>query len=197
VIYTNTSRQLLRRQTARWATLLSDVALMGLGALLVALFSQVVIPLPFTPVPVTGQTLAVLLVGALLGSRRGFGSLRMYLVSGVMGLPVFSGGMVGIARLAGPTGGYLLGFLAAAFVVGTLCERSGARRPVPLVLVLVLGSLVIYLFGVPWLSLYVGLEKSLALGLIPFIPGDLVKIAIAVGVLQSYLVIRNRGGEGK
>jgi len=195
VIYADTSRQVLRQRSARWATLLSDGVLMALGALCVALFSQVVIPLPFTPVPVTGQTLAVLLVGALLGSRRGAGSLLMYLGSGVMGLPVFSTGMAGLARLAGPTGGYLVGFVAAAFLVGLLCERWVARRPAALLLVLAIGSAVIYLFGVSWLAVTVGAEKSLALGLAPFVPGDLLKISLAAVVLQSYRVFRSRSGE--
>jgi biotin transport system substrate-specific component len=185
----------VRQRGIERGALLTDIVLMGLGALLVALFSQVVIPLPFTPVPVTGQTLAVLLVGALLGSRRGAGSLLMYLASGVMGLPVFSSGMAGLARLAGPTGGYLLGFVAAAFVVGMLCERWVARHPAALLPTLIVGSLVIYLFGVSWLAVYVGIENSLAMGLLPFIPGDLVKLALVAVILQSCRIFLDRSGE--
>lgn len=195
MIYAETSRRLLRQRSARWAPLLSDGVLVVLGTLCVALLSQVVIPLPFTPVPVTGQTLAVLLVGALLGSKRGASSLLVYVVSGMMGLPVFSTGTAGLARLAGPTGGYLVGFVAAAFLVGLLCERWVSRRPAALLLVLAIGSAVIYLFGVSWLAGYVGAEKSLALGLMPFIPGDLLKISLAAVILQSYRIFRNRSRE--
>lgn len=152
---------------------------------MIALSAQVAIPLPFSPVPITGQTCAVLLVGALLGSRRGMLSVLAYLAEGAMGLPVFAGGGSGPAWLVGPTGGYLLGFVAAAWVVGWLCEHLGDRSVAGMVVVMLPGSATIYLIGLPWLAHFVGVDKALTLGLIPFLPGDLIKIALAVSVLSA------------
>jgi len=108
--------------TALWewhrASLLTDALLVVAGSLFVAALAQVSLPLPFTPVPITGQTFAVLLVGAVLGARRGAASLVLYLLEGSLGLPVFANGTNGLARLLGPTGGYLIGFVAAAWIVG-------------------------------------------------------------------------------
>ncbi len=166
-------------------TLGRDAALVVAGSLLIALAAQVAIPLPFTPVPVTGQTLAVLLIGALLGSRRGAMSVGLYLAEGALGLPVFAGGASGPARFLGPTGGYLLGFVAAAGVVGYLCERGWDRRVSTAALAMLIGNGVIYLFGLPWLAGFVGIEKVLMAGLWPFIPGDLLKVALAAGLLPA------------
>jgi len=161
-------------------------ALLVLGAsVLIALAAQVAIPLPFNLVPVTGQTFAVLLVGALLGSRRVALSLLAYLAEGVVGLPVFAGGSGGLARLLGPTGGYLLGFVASAWVVGWLCEQGWGRRVKTALLAMLAGNIVIYLCGLLWLAHFVGAERVLALGLLPFIPGDLVKLALATSALSS------------
>ncbi len=105
-----------------------DAALILGASLLIALSARIAVPVPFSPAPITGQTLAVLLVGALLGSRRGALSVLAYLAEGAMGLPVFAGGGAGILWLLGPTGGYLFGFIAAAFVTGWLAERGWDRR---------------------------------------------------------------------
>ncbi|MCS7313753.1 MAG: biotin transporter BioY, partial [Acidobacteria bacterium] len=149
------------------------------GSLFTALMAQVAIPLPFTPVPITGQTLAVLLVGATLGARRGALSMVVYLAEGLAGLPVFAGGTAGIGRLLGPTGGYLIGFVPAAHIVGWLTERGWDRRPQTAVLMMVMGHGVIYIFGLSWLSQFVGLAHVLPTGLYPFIPGDLLKVFLA------------------
>lgn len=149
------------------------------GSVLIGLMAQVAIPLPFTPVPITGQTFAVLLVGALLGSRRGALSAGLYLAEGALGLPVFAGGSGGLARLFGPTGGYLLGFVVAAGVVGWLCESGWDRRLPTAILAMLIGNGLIYLFGLPWLARFVGPERALAAGLWPFLAGDLIKIALA------------------
>jgi biotin transport system substrate-specific component len=108
--------------------LLYDAVLVVTGSVFIALLAQVAIPLPFSPVPITGQTFAVLLVGVLLGSRRGGLGVLLYLLEGAAGLPFFAGGTAGLARLAGPTGGYLVGFVVAAIVVGLLAERGWDRR---------------------------------------------------------------------
>jgi biotin transport system substrate-specific component len=136
--------------------LLYDVALIIGGSLFVALSGRIAIPLPFSPVPITGQTLAVLLVGALLGSRRGASSLLLYLLQGAVGLPVFAGGMGGPAHLLAPTGGYLFGFVGAAFVAGLLAEQRWDRQVQSNALAMLLGNLVIYAFGLPWLAYFVG-----------------------------------------
>ena len=156
------------------------------GSLLIALSAHVAIPLPFSPVPITGQTLAVLLVGALLGSRRGALCLLAYLAEGLAGLPVFApGGAPGLARLLGPTGGYLVGFVAAAYVTGRLAEEGWDRRVLSTIAAMLLGSAVIYTCGVSWLAVPLGLEKALVAGLYPFIPGDLVKVVLAALLLPA------------
>ncbi|WP_448594414.1 biotin transporter BioY [Thermoflexus hugenholtzii] len=183
----------LRRTRAQQR--LADAVLILGGSLLTALMARVEIPLPFTPVPITGQTFAVLLVGAALGSRRGALSMAVYLLEGALGLPVFAGGAAGLARLRGPTGGYLIGFIAAAFVTGWLAERGWDRRPATTALAMLAGNAVIYLFGLPWLAWFVGgllgPKGALALGLLPFVPGDLLKLLLATLAFPSaWLLVR-------
>jgi biotin transport system substrate-specific component len=162
-----------------------DLGWMVLGALWVALFAQVRIPLPFTPVPITGQTFAVLLVGAALGAGRGAGALMLYLLMGMTGLPVFAGGVAGLFHLTGPTGGYLLGFVIAAAVVGRMAEHGWERSFRTSLIPFSLGTLLIYLVGVPWLALYVGPQAAIQKGLLPFLPGDLIKLLLAALALPS------------
>lgn len=174
------------RPTVRRSALLYDAALVLAGSLLIALSAQVAILLPFSPVPVTGQTLAVLLVGALLGSRRGSLAVMTYIAQGLVGLPVFAGGAFGLARLFGPTGGYLIGFVAAAYLVGLLAERGWDRRVLTTAAAMALGNVVIYAIGALWLAPFVGgLDKALAAGVLPFIPGDLLKIGAAALLLPA------------
>jgi biotin transport system substrate-specific component len=162
-----------------------DLGWMVLGALWVALFAQVRIPLPFTPVPITGQTFAVLLVGAALGAGRGAGALMLYLLMGMTGLPVFAGGAAGLFHLTGPTGGYLLGFVIAAAAVGRMAEHGWERSFRTSLIPFSLGTLLIYLVGVPWLALYVGPQAAIQKGLLPFLPGDLIKLLLAALALPS------------
>jgi biotin transport system substrate-specific component len=168
-----------------------NVALVVSFSLLIALSAQIALPLPFTPVPLTMQTFAVLLAGILLGSRLGAATLLTYLAQGLMGLPVFApGGPMGVARLLGPTGGYLVGFLVAAFVVGLLAERGWDRGWGKILLMMVVGNLVIYAFGVTWLSQFLPAQAAIASGLVPFLIGDAIKIGMAMVVLPlgwSYL----------
>jgi biotin transporter BioY len=163
--------------------LAGQIGLVVLGSLLVALAAQIKIPM--WPVPVTMQTLAVLLVGALLGSRLGALSMLLYLGEGLLGLPVFAGWGSGPAYFAGPTAGYLFGFVAAAFVVGWLCERGWDRKVSTAVLAMLLGNVTIYLFGLPWLARFVGVDRVLQAGLLPFIPGDILKIILAALILPA------------
>ena len=168
---------------ALWPTsgLLRDVVLVLVGSWLVALLAQIQVPM--WPVPITGQTLGVLLVGALLGSRLGATSMIAYIMQGAMGLPFFAGGAAGTAVLVGPTAGYLAGFVVAAFVVGWLAERSWDRHMGKAVLAMLIGNLIIYAIGLAWLSRFTGLDTVLSVGMIPFIPGDIIKTIIAAGLL--------------
>lgn len=163
----------------------TNAALILLGALIVALLAQVRIALPFTPVPITGQTLGVLLVAAALGSHRGAASLGLYLGGGLAGLPFFSGGGSGLAYLSGPTGGYLVGFLAAAALVGWLAEHGWTRTAYKTAALFTLGSLVIYAFGAASLAAFVGLRQALMVGVWPFLPGDALKAILAAALLPA------------
>ncbi len=162
-----------------------EVVLILGGSLLIALSAQLQFVLPFSPVPITGQTFAILLLGALYGSRRGPATVVTYLALGVMGLPVFAGGGFGFARLLGPTAGYLIGFVAAAFVVGLLSERGWDRKPWTTTASMIIGNLIIYAAGILWLSKFVGWQAVLSTGFIPFLAGDAFKIALATILLPA------------
>jgi biotin transport system substrate-specific component len=164
---------------------LLEVGLVVTASVVVAMFAQLQYVLPVTPVPITGQTLAVLLVGAALGSRRGALAMGVYLVEGAVGIPVFAGGGLGLPWLLGPTAGYLWSLPLAAWIVGWLAERGWDRGPVTAALSMLAGNGVIYLVGLPWLAVFVGWEQVLSAGLLPFIPGDLIKVAIAAAVLPT------------
>ncbi len=164
---------------------LRDLLLVFTGSVLVALLAQVRIPLPFTPVPITGQTFGVLLIGASLGSKRGAASLLLYLAEGLAGLPAFAGGASGFSALAGPTGGYLIGFVAAAYLVGLLAERGLDRRFLSALPIFLAGEAVIYLFGVSWLSILIGVQKAFVDGLFPFLVGDGLKLIAAALTLPA------------
>ena len=163
--------------------LAADIILVLSGSLLISLMAQIRIPLPFSPVPITGQTFAVLLVGAALGGRRAAVSTLLYIGQGALGLPVFAGGGFGIARLLGPTGGYLFGFVPAAYLVGILAERGLDRKPRSALPLFIAGQMVIYAFGVAWLSTFVGFSTALATGLLPFLAVDAFKALLAAGCL--------------
>lgn len=144
------------------------------------------IAIPIGPVPIVLQNLFVMLAGLLLGGRWGLISIGVYLLSGAVGLPVFAGGTGGIGKFVGPTGGYLLGFAAAAYLVGILSEFGHGRIVVD-VLAMVAGTLTIYLFGVAWLKVVTGMElsKAVSVGMLPFLIGDTVKIAAAIPIARA------------
>ncbi|QOJ79050.1 biotin transporter BioY [Infirmifilum lucidum] len=160
-----------------------DVALVSLFAALTAVGAYVAIPLPFSPVPVTLQTLFVYLSGLVVGSRRGVLSQLVYLLLGTSGLPVFAGGRGGVGVIFGPTGGYLLGFVAGAYIAGLVAERRPPSFKNFLVASL-LATAAIYALGVLQLMRVtgIGLEKALLLGAVPFLPGDSAKVLVAVWV---------------
>jgi biotin transport system substrate-specific component len=164
-------------RTASW---LRDLTLIVLGSLFVAVLAQVKIPLSFTPVPLTGQTFAVLLVAAALGSKRGAASMAFYIALGAFGLPIFAGGASGVAYLSGATLGYLIGFVIAAYVVGLLAERGLERSVRTSVIPFLVGTVIIYACGVSWLAIVLGsFSKALTAGLIPFVIGDVIKLIAA------------------
>ncbi|MEJ2050331.1 MAG: biotin transporter BioY, partial [Calditrichota bacterium] len=155
-----------------------DILLIMTGSLLLGLLAQVRIPLPFTPVPVTGQTFGVLLLGTLLGRARGTLTVLAYLGEGVAGMPVFAGAAAGPAILLGPTGGYLIGFLFAAYVVGRMAEAGWDRKMGTTVLMMSIGTGIIYLVGLLGLMRFVPGNLLLETGLLPFLPGGLIKIIL-------------------
>lgn len=172
---------------SRRTGILLDVVQVLFFANLTAVAARLAVHLPFSPVPVTGQTLAVLLAGAALGWRRGALSQLAYLVEGAAGLPVFAGGTAGLAVLVGPTAGYLVGFVFAAALIGALLERPSRPGVPATLLAMTLGSAVVYLFGVAWLSHFIpgGLTAAIVVGIVPYLPGDLLKILIASGVVPG------------
>lgn len=173
--------------------LVRNIALVLGGSALVGLSAQVVIPLPFTPVPLTLQTFAVLLTVSALGSVRGLASMAVYLLAGLVGVPWFSGGSSGFG---GASFGYVVGFLLAAFVVGRLAERHGADRTVTKAVgLMVLGNLAIYAVGLPWLMVSTGMDfvTALGAGVLPFLAGDALKVLAAAGLLPAvWAMLRTR-----
>jgi biotin transport system substrate-specific component len=169
----------------RWTVLASLMAaLTAVGAY---------IHVPIGPVPIVLSTLFVLLSGLLLGSRWGLISMGLYLLVGALGIPVFAGGKGGFAHFFGPTGGYLFGYALSAWVTGFISERSRGFLPFD-ILAITFGSLVIYLLGVPWLKMVTKMswEKSLVVGMIPFLIGDAVKGAVALILARSARPMLNR-----
>ena len=191
-MFVNTTVADVLRPCERKRAGLYDLALIIGGSLLIGLSAQLAVRLPFSPVPVTAQTFAVLMIGALFGSRRGGLSVLLYVIEGAMGLPVFAMGQGGAAVLLGPRGGYLVGFIVAAYAVGLLAERGWDRRIGSTILAMVLGNALIYTFGLLWLfclrlvfRVPIGTGSVLAMGLYPFIVGDVLKIVLAAIVLPS------------
>ena len=185
--------------TRTWA---SDIALVIAGTALVAVLAQVAIPL--WPVPVTGQTLAVLLVGAGLGAVRGAASLSLYAILGAVGLPIYSEASSGWSVLLGPTGGYIIGFIASAAIVGWAAERSWDRGWYKPIITFIGGSLVVFAFGLPWLAVALGqlglpndLQSVLIAGFYPFLIGGLIKAAIAAALLPALWAAAERSQRGK
>ena len=162
----------------RWALLTV------LGSLFLALCAQVQVPL--WPVPMTMQTFGVLLLGMAFGARLGAATVALYLLEGAAGLPVFAGFSGGLPVLSGPTGGYLFGFVIAAWLVGALAERGWDRGVLTTALAMLFGNVVLYVPGLIWLAGFVGgAEEAFAAGLAPFWIGDLLKVALAAGLLPS------------
>ena len=172
----------LLRPCEKKRALLYDLALIVAGSLLIAVSAQIAVGYP---VPITAQTFAVLMIGALFGARRAALCLLAYLAEGAAGLPVFAQAKAGLVTFVGPTGGYLVGFVVAAFAVGLLAEKGWDRKCWSTVGAMIIGNIIIYAFGLLWLSYLTGVRGALAEGLYPFIPGDLLKTALAAVTLPS------------
>lgn len=170
-----------------------ETALVLGGAALTGMAAQIAVPVPGSPVPVTGQTFAALLVGTALGARRGFLSMAVYALVGMAGMPWFSAGSSGPG---GASFGYVLGMLLAATVVGGLARRGGDRSALRTAGTMVLGSAIIYAVGVPYLALSTGMSASAAIaaGLTPFLLGDALKAALAMGALPASWKLLGRRG---
>ena len=158
---------------------LANLGLVLGASLVTALAAQLAVPVPWSPVPITGQTFAVTLCGAVLGARRGFLAQMLYLSEGALGLPVFAAGAGGAAVLVGPTAGYLLAFPLAAAVTGALAQRGWDRRFATMLPAMLIGSVPIFALGLLQLARFVPAERVLEAGLVPFLPGDLVKATLA------------------
>ena len=181
-----------------------QVAMVFAGALLMSGLAQLSIKLPFTPVPITGQTLGVLLIGASLGPSLGAASMLLYLAWGFVGMPVFapdaSGAhATGSAALgfASASGGYLWGFVFAAWAVGELAKRGWDRALRSSISAMLIGEVIIYAFGIPWLmaALHAPLAKGLEWGFYPFVVGDVLKLFVAAGVLPLAWKLTRRGSD--
>lgn len=163
-----------------WISLAQIVA----GSMFIALCAQIRVPLPFTPVPITGSTLGIMLVGMTLGSRNGALSALAYLIEAVFGLPVLSGLRIDPLVLFSPVGGYLVGFVFQAYIVGLFAETGCKKSTLGKFPGFVLASVVGMAFGAAWLGLYVGFTHVLLMGVIPFIPGELFKIVAALSIFS-------------
>ncbi len=168
------------------------IALIYVGSVLLTLSAKVQVP--FWPVPMTMQTLVVLVIGAAYGPRLGVVTVLAYIAEGLAGLPVFAGVSAGPAYMMGPTAGYLVGFIAAAAVVGLLAERGWDRRLPLLIAAMCIGHLVIFAFGVAWLTNLFGWDKAIAAGVAPFVWATVLKTALGVAVLRGMWMVQRRIG---
>jgi biotin transport system substrate-specific component len=161
----------------RGNTLIENIAAIAGGVILLSLLAQVAIPLPFTPVPITGQTFGVALIALMWGAKRGGATVFTYLLVGAAGLPVFANAQAGLA--IGPTMGYLLGMLLASFAMGTLADKGFTKTFKKAYAAAFLGSLITFTCGYLVLGYFVGYNHAFALGVVPFIPGDILKTLLA------------------
>ena len=172
----------------------AKLAMVIVGSLFIALAAQITIPM--YPVPVTGQTLAILLIGMTYGSRMATSTVALYLFEGALGLPVFANGAAGALYMFGPTGGYLAGFLMAAVTLGFLAERGFGRTILSTAVAMLIGTATIYIFGVAWLSMMIGFEKAVMHGVMPFLYGDALKAVVAAGLMpMAWKAIKKLGND--
>lgn len=172
-----------------------NVVLVALGVLFTALLAQISVPVPGSPVPITGQTLAVVLTAAALGPGRGVAVQVFYILSALVGLPFYAEASGGVDVVLGATGGYVVGFIPAAYLIGLAARRGADRTLLKSIPLFIAGQAVIFAVGVPWLAVSTGMSAGQALdaGFYPFILGGIVKAAVAAGVLgTAWAVVRRR-----
>ena len=174
-------------QRLRRAAIVPSLLFVVGGSLLLALAAHVAVP--FWPVPITLQTFAVLLIGAVGGPQLAAVTVLAYLVEGLLGLPVFARG-AGLATLAGPTGGYLVGYVPAAVLAGLAARKGWLSGPIRTIACFVVADAVVFAFGLSWLSLSVGWSKVIAAGLTPFLLGEAIKIGLATALIQMWKSVR-------
>lgn len=158
------------------------VAQIFMSTLFIAICSHIIVHLPFTPVPLSLQTFAVMIVGAMLGSKKGALAVALYIVEALVGLPVLSRGEMGLVVLAGPTGGYILGFVAQAYLVGWFVERMHTLGKTLMMLGVFLSSALQLSMGAAWLGLF-GYKQVMLMGVLPFVPGEILKMVVLVNFL--------------
>ncbi len=181
----NLSYAYLFRPGIKREALIYDILLIVGGSIFIALSAQIAIPVPFSPIPITGQTFAIILTGAFLGSRLGSLVVLAYLLEGAAGLPVFAQAHFGIVHLLGPTGGYLLGFVPAAFVVGYLAEQGWGKSFFRSLIMMSLGTIIIFVVGLTWLSVALTSANIMTFGFYPYLTGALIKIFTAALIFSS------------
>ena len=174
----------LRPKSQSWAIVFDCMTVLT-ASLFLGVMSQLALPLWFTPVPLSMLTFGVMLVGATLGSKKGSLAVLAFLAEGALGLPMFAGLRCGIAVLFGPTGGYLFGSVIAAFVIGYFLERGWVKKYGFTALALLIGSVIILACGSAWLGCMIGMKQALALGVYPFLIGDLIKVAAAATLVPT------------
>lgn len=169
----------LKTKIAKISTesLIKEITYILSAILMMAALSRITIPIQ--PVPVTGQTLGVLLTGIMLGRKRAVVAMITYIAMGIIGFPVFANGAFGMATLIGPTGGYLLGFIPAAYVMGYLGEKGWYKHILTALLSLIIGHMIVFSTGLLWLANFTSWSNVLAVGFIPFLPGAVAKTLIA------------------
>ena len=165
------------------------------GSLLLALSAKAQVP--FWPVPMTLQSLAVMMIGMAYGSRLAMATVLLYLAEGMAGLPVFAGAGAGAAYMAGPTAGYLVGFVLAAGLIGWLAERGWDRSPVKAVAAMSVGHALLFIPGVAWLAVLFGMDKAIAVGLTPFVAATLLKTALGAALMQAAWTVVARRSENR
>ncbi len=161
-----------------------NALLVALSSLFLGMLSQVAIPLPFTPIPIVIQAQVALLFGFLLGPRRASLAVFAFLIQGALGLPVFANGATGFMTLIGPRGGYLIGYMVGAFLIGSIWERMREKTALKAFFTLCFGNGIVYLLGAAYLSTFIGLKKAILLGVAPFVLIDLMKNIACLKILQ-------------
>jgi len=176
---------ILTKRLTKSKSLTANIVIAFSGSILLVLLARLSIPVPFSPIPITGQTFGVLFLGTVLGRKLGTLSVIIYIIEGITGLPVFAGGSFGFLYLLGPTGGYILGFIPAIYLVGYLAEKGWMNNVSATFVAMVLGTSIIFIFGISWLSVTAEFGTALSIGLYPYIPGAIIKIILATVTVYS------------